>query len=1331
MKHLICAASVLLGALPFPAVAASFDCAAARAPIELLICRNDELSALDGAMGEAYAERRKALGEAAADEQRLWLRQRLTACGIPGSGSAAPPPTAVRCLADLYRARIAALQPPAAAGVRLGESVFPARGQHAAVFDVDRLGRYAVRVESAAGVALQLVDRMAGPSEVAGEKGVASGRIDRILDRGSYKAVLSGRDDAQGDARLRVDAFRELNGAAPPSLVELKPVASDLDDLTQRSWWIEIPVRRAVTIEVAGRHLADLRLWKDGTWLVDAASREATVEPETGRPLAVRRIATQLEPGLYLLTAYGGPAQPWAEQSSEKPLHLRWGIPMLAEVARSRFVASPFGVDRFIAPPSANVFRLTLGEADVAALGVGAFDASAPFAAAGARQEIAKNSRTAVAEIAQSFSRGNNPQLVTVERRPGEPYLLENFRAAPVYSFSAAGDHWIEAFASGSSEDEADVTGVLTQSDGRGGETVVAYSAIELAPGQAWRRRFNLQELVTLHVALPAGGEYVAEASGDNVEAEMRFEPLGPQPSTYRPPAFERSGHVWTLEAGFYRFTVTPRPERKGVATVTIRPAAHRGDVPLSPRLGVVAFRNRSLGAPSYRVHLNRVGSIRSGLVLRRLPVDLAQDLPMTLRPSESLTLPVVVPSGGPGTLEALGEDGRRYDLALDQERPAQTVRATPGTHRVRIRNDANEHRSVALRFRPDSLRPEAPLPVLSADRLRQIPDFPVLTAQRPVFLDVAGGELRTFNVSVAAPALYRLETSGLLRTHGNLRTRTVTSLLREEANGTGRNFLLQTYLREGDYQMSFGPGGKSAGHLGLHLEATPLRQAGNLVAGLPSRATLKPGEALAFDFRVDRPGSWTVQALGLHRPFAMRVEDADGWPVASPVLRGPLTQEFSPGRYRALVLPQAVEGRVLALLEEVKEKRERTGHGPHAIALDETVNDEWLEPAAGGERTPDRWRFALPASADVAIELGEGVIGTLWREAPGGDTIAARYVRSPAWNGPLEAGSYRLDVTALRPNNHLPYALTVRSQQLLVGQSRSLRVPGEVAISLGGNDLVEIASFGTADVRARLLDAEGRLVAANDDRPDDWNFSIASTLPPGPYRLLLDGKGQTRVDLLRPEARDEPTLAVPGEAGFADTAVHAFPLELTRAGLLVIAADAPDPVSLALERRENDVWRTIALTNGAAPFLAVPLEAGSLGEARLRAWSTDRKPSRVRIAARLVPAQPVSEAELSAGLALKPIDGIEPRLGALSLAPASPGLFRVDGDVRWTGAVSFAASTDVSRIAVAKTAPLWLVGRDTGPVRVRRAPLETETKFVLPPGGGEIAIGPEPGPLL
>src|SRR5207247_6963431 len=111
---------------------------------------------------------------------------------------------------------------------------------------------------------------------------------------------------------------------------------------------------------------------------------------QPGRPMLVCRLAADLNPGLYQLTAYGGVSQPQAEESAEHPLHLRFGIPRLAAVGRRRFTVSPFGADRWLVPGDASYFRLELPEARPATLRVGS-DVSHPFEASSSAATIGKN----------------------------------------------------------------------------------------------------------------------------------------------------------------------------------------------------------------------------------------------------------------------------------------------------------------------------------------------------------------------------------------------------------------------------------------------------------------------------------------------------------------------------------------------------------------------------------------------------------------------------------------------------------------------------------------------------------------------------------------------------------------------------------------------------------------------------------------------------------------------------------------------------------------------------------------------------------------------------
>ncbi|MEE8586733.1 MAG: hypothetical protein V3T83_17975 [Acidobacteriota bacterium] len=173
-------------------------------------------------------------------------------------------------LAALCCFTLAAFPPQSSSPLELESVQLPAAGRQATYLTVNGFGRYSLRVRSESGTGLQLVDRMAGPGQVAGRSGEEDCRLDACLERGRYKLLTWGHEEAQGTVRLQAEAFRELH-TAPLQLVELKPVQSQLRDLEQVSYWIDIPKRRPIALEAAGRSLADLRLWKDGSWLLEAA----------------------------------------------------------------------------------------------------------------------------------------------------------------------------------------------------------------------------------------------------------------------------------------------------------------------------------------------------------------------------------------------------------------------------------------------------------------------------------------------------------------------------------------------------------------------------------------------------------------------------------------------------------------------------------------------------------------------------------------------------------------------------------------------------------------------------------------------------------------------------------------------------------------------------------------------------------------------------------------------------------------------------------------------------------------------------------------------------
>ena len=121
MRLLVASAAIALFAACSPARAASFDCAAAKAPVEKLICGDPELNDLDGRLGQAFQAARGPLDPKARDwlskAQRGWLAARLGWCGVPASGSDAKTSDAAKsCLAQLYRDRLSAFQSGVFAG---------------------------------------------------------------------------------------------------------------------------------------------------------------------------------------------------------------------------------------------------------------------------------------------------------------------------------------------------------------------------------------------------------------------------------------------------------------------------------------------------------------------------------------------------------------------------------------------------------------------------------------------------------------------------------------------------------------------------------------------------------------------------------------------------------------------------------------------------------------------------------------------------------------------------------------------------------------------------------------------------------------------------------------------------------------------------------------------------------------------------------------------------------------------------------------------------------------------------------------------------------------
>ncbi len=994
------------------------------------------------------------------------------------------------------------------ASVHLNPSTLPARGKQEAVLTVDSFGRYSVAVKSKQGIAIQVVDRMTGPGEIYGRAGYKDGRLDVFLERGQYKIITYAHEQGAGKASVEVHSFNELNVPVPPLLVEFKQIEQTLADLQQRSFWFEIKEARPVAFRAAGRNLEDLRIWKDGTWLVDAAPRKKIAQPLPGTPLQICYLSTLLQPGLYLLTAYGGPPQPWSESSSAHPMYLQYGIPGSGEAGRRRFEISPFGEDYWLVPGKANYFRLETPKATEAELQLDWFQKERAFELHGERSQIHKNSALPAVEILSS-SDSNRVRLVRIAGEPGQPYVLQQFEALNTYTFQEKGSYWLSTIHSGHAADSIDATGILSAHHAYEGvhRVPAAFQVIDLDDKTTWSRKFNLLSTVTLFLQIRKEGKYQVITQG--TETHLSIDPFLTNPAAIvKSSRLPGNGSTWELAPGFYVLSISP--QKAGVITAVIRPASLIGSLletigssnqaELNPVRASIRFNAISLDPGlTYTLHMNEQSEVKKGIILKKLPLDLNEPLFLSLLPGEIVTIPAALNESG--TLRALSENGKAADVSLDGALWDRSWNLVPGAHSVRVRNSGHETTQLSLFVEPLVLQKETPLPF--PNNLTSLPTFPSVSEGSRNFRDIDDSNSTTFIVNVDRPGFFQLQSTGLLATAGTLRTRINPAVLTQSQNGTGRNFLIQQYLREGVYQVTVKTVGRSKGHSGMELVRTKLVEGGELLEGTAARATVRSGEAILYTFTIRETGEYALRSFGMQRSSVCRLEDEDGWPVLSPNIPAEIQQYFSPGRYRFMVLPEALPGRKLTLLQRIRRPIRLEGHGPHTIETGEMKDHEWLESKKGAARVPDVWRFSVTAPANTRIHLTNEMHGTLYRRASTLEKTA--YVPPErGWHGRLETGDYQLEATCVRRNNQVIYRLEVTTDELIPGSERSIHPPQHVMVSAGTQAFVELASFGSGDVKAQLRDLNGEILAVNDDRPDDWNFRIARNLLPGQYRLSV-----------------------------------------------------------------------------------------------------------------------------------------------------------------------------------------------------------------------------------
>ena len=1003
--------------------------------------------------------------------------------------------------------------------LHLENATFAAAGEHDTLLHIPAPGRYSIQAQSPQGAAIELVDRMAGPIASAGRAGELDGRLDLFLDEGTYKLRLYAPEKGQGTLTVKAFPFQEAQAVAQgedlPQLQDLQLELGELGDLQQRSYWLYLEQRQVLYLEAIGRSLKDCRLWRQEKWLVDVTPDISIYEPVTGQPMTYLEFHHDLNPGLYRITFYGGEPFEWAKDSPELPFYLRMGIPQFGTNGQKILTISPFGRDTFVVSGQTDFFELTRQDKKDTLLRVGAWNDIASRHGDGSKAEITKESRDPWCQL-QADRKIDGNRVVSIQATPGDQIVFTHFERREYYNFPShtSQQFWISNLSSAEARDALDVTALLVHRWSSNARAEVIKSEVpEIGQAQSLTRKINLLGDLTLFLYVRDDGAYrIEEDPQSGARARYRFEPhLFWKPKDYRAPNFAWAGNTFELTRGFYMLSISPRSQ--GILSFTVRhivgdSTSQQADSTIPDR-DMQAARQRILWPQVgltrkwdlYFLALNFRKGVKTGLIIRPLPLNLSDPLPVTLLPGEHVPLQVKVTK--PSHLLIEPQHETTYDLSGYAEPLGSETVIAPGTYTFSLKNTGSQATLFSVKTVAAHVGPRLSKQELIR-RARESDHFPVLTAENPLFRSFEREERQHFTLLVEEAGLYRLETSGRLATRITVRNHFNPALFSAEQNGIGRNALVQQYLKPGEYQVTVQTLGLSRGRAGVHLRQTPLQHEAGLSVGSQKKVRLQPDEAIRYQVEVQEAGRYRLRTLGLNKSFLWRLEDEEGWPLLRPNQQGEISRWFRAGNYYYYSLPEAVESRRLTVLEPVKdETRDLEGKGPHPLEFNQEIEHVWREEPG---RPPDLFVLDTPDPVRCTVSLSEDMQAEIRFEKR--EQIAWIRGGDPETLTFETPGKYEFRVTSVQESNRLPYTLRVQTDWLISGLRQTVSsLPASLTVSVGNDSLIDLFSFGDTDVKAALWQGDKR-VAQHDDMPIDWNFNISRRLTAGTYRLEIEQIG-------------------------------------------------------------------------------------------------------------------------------------------------------------------------------------------------------------------------------
>jgi hypothetical protein len=1093
----------------------------------------------------------------------------------------------------------------------------PAKGSHTVIVPVAAWGRYSVQSRSEQPIAFSIADRRSGVICSDGEVGERNGRIDMFFDIGEYKISTQGPKKATANAVITATPFRYPAGITAAYLVPCKENRLQLHDLEQCAFWFEAVADTTIYVEACGRYLEDVRLWRDGEWLVPTQNSPFVARPKAETPLSGIVMTAAVPKGNYMVAAYGGKGRDWSVKSNDAPLYLQGFLETLDGNVTMAMTIPPKGYVHMKLSPL--VRAVVVEEADRKALYM-------EIPGSGIDSIHAKSS----APRMMLSSYGSGSQTLKIRGKPGQCFTLQTIGTMGSIPCQADGSWWVSSMHTGNFRDQLGASGAIIGYrdtlllDGRSVriDSVFAVCADTISPDKEIAKRFNFlsEGSMTAYVWVSSEGTHWVSPGGAGFSWKFKRYFTSTPPDYKEPEMSDKSGSV-DLNRGLYILEIYPK--KKGIASLVIQktsligsvfkagkelvtgPDDNRAWVPQRPCVqfpSVKAKKNYCLS-----ILLNNQSPELGAVEARRLPLD--PDVPFALwcRAGEKIQVPLQL--RGKRVIALIDERGAAAPYEINGTRFDKSATFDPGDYTIAVPAGSQDLRRLVLKATPVERIPSEPPPPFPDEKRLSLPSFPRLAVATPSFLDLDRTASTPYAITVSQPGIYRIETTGRLATRLMIRDRFLNFTRDAQSNGIGRNALICEYLLSGTYQIDVGTIGRSAGRLGLSAYQNPLVACGTLEAGIDNRAFIPAYSGATYDVAVSEAGNYKIESVGQSGNFSFRFEDKDGWPFDPALSSGPQNQMLVQSTYRLISLPTMQDSRRIARLTMNAAQRTVKGKGPHHLDINAPLSLVWEEEK--GKSEPAVFTVTVPAPISATLTTTDGFTGTLYKT--GVDSARA------VWNGKkavdLDIGTYRITVQPKNKGNHAPFQVAVTTRDLIAGLSYTLSKPQMLRVSMGATGVAEIGSQGMLDVSGMLYESDAKtVIAKNDDGFLDWNFALSRVLRPGRYFLRVEGEesnftstavfmrvlADTLMDTLT--CRDSGRVAVKCDVR---RRLAVFPLSTADTGdVLACAARGRSRIGISIEKQlaANSAWAIVTQRCGAQPSLSIPRQTGN--RYRLKVWS-------------------------------------------------------------------------------------------------------------------------------